>query len=188
MAQEKANGFCVPAGFLQTSLTSVCLRALAVDKLPLSRSGCAGGRNHNPGCPSPAVSEVAHMSSPPMCFSSSRLLPLRPTSKSIHFNLDNMSQGTSTAGSYEEEVPSIWVQGRHNSFLYRHTEVYVLQIYVSVSLLNLQLCQMGRNDFSHSVCCKMKLLCVRQEVDTRKSTKIFSSYGNTIWGGIPTHN
>ncbi|EOB03140.1 hypothetical protein Anapl_05589 [Anas platyrhynchos] len=116
--------------FLQTSLTSVCLKASAVDKLPLSGPGCAGGRNHNPGCPLPAASEVAHMSSPLMCFSSSGLLPLRPTSKSIHFNLDNMSEGTSTAGSYEEEVPSIWVQNRHNSFLYRHTGVYILQIYL----------------------------------------------------------
>lgn len=143
MAQEKASGFCIPAAFLQTSLTSVCLKASAVDKLPLSGPGCAGGRNHNPGCPLPAASEVAHMSSPLMCFSSSGLLPLRPTSKSIHFNLDNMSEGTSTAGSYEEEVLSIWVQNRHNSFLYRHTGVYILQIYVSLPLFILQLYQMG---------------------------------------------
>lgn len=64
VAQEKANGFCDPTRFLQTSLTSVCLRASAVDKQPLPGPGCAGGRSHNPGCLSPTASEVAHTPPP----------------------------------------------------------------------------------------------------------------------------
>lgn len=64
VAQEKANGFCNPTRFLQTSPTSVRLGDSAVDKQPLPGPGCAGGRSHDPSCPSPAASEVAHMTPP----------------------------------------------------------------------------------------------------------------------------
>lgn len=62
VAQEKSNGFCDPTCFLHTSTMSVCLGASAADKQPLPGPGCAGGRSHNPSCPLPAASEVAHMS------------------------------------------------------------------------------------------------------------------------------
>lgn len=84
---------------------------------------------------------VGSYDSPLMCSSSNRLLQPSPTFKSIHLKFRYKMPGNkycSPLGTYEEDMASIWVQGKDGSILHQRTLVCI-QIHVTCSLFTLQL-------------------------------------------------